>query len=367
MPSKKTPPSKKSKKAAPKKEAVGRFAALKNTVDKRFHAVKQRAQALLMRRPHRSFKRTLRRDYVRSLKLPGYWAFTNHVRKTLWQHKNTFILLALVYGTLTVVLVGMASQDTYTQLSHALRSTSSDIFKGSWGALGQAGLLLTTGVSGDFGASLSQAQQMCAVIIILITWLTTVWLLRAFLANKQPKLRDSLYNAGAPIVSTFMVAVFLVIQLIPIIVVILGFAALVPFGILDGGVESMLFWTIALLLIALSVYWMTSTFIALVVVTLPGMYPMQAIKTAGDLVIGRRTRILLRLLWLLLVTVLSWVVIVVPIILFDTWLKSVLPKIAWLPIVPSVLLVMGTLTSIWVASYIYLLYRRIVDDDASPA
>lgn len=367
MTAKKTTPSKKTKKIVPEKVTVEKHADPKSVMAQRFNMAKQRMQLFLARRPHRSFKRTLRRDYVRSLKLPGYWAFTNHVRKTLWLHKNTFILLALIYGTLTVLLVGMASQDTYTQLSQTLRNTSSDIFKGNWGAIGQASLLLATGVSGDFGASLSQAQQICAVIIVLITWLTTVWLLRAMLAGQKPKLRDGLYNAGSPIISTFMVALLAVIQLIPIIVVILGFAALVPFGVLDGGAESMLFWGVALLLIALSVYWLTSTFIALVVVTLPGMYPMQAIKTAGDLVIGRRIRVLLRMLWLLFITALAWVIIVVPIILFDTWLKSVLPKIAWLPIVPSVLLVMGTLTSIWAASYIYLLYRRIVDDDAAPA
>ena len=36
-----------------------------------------RTRAYLQRRPHRSFRRTYRRDYERSLALPGYWAFTN--------------------------------------------------------------------------------------------------------------------------------------------------------------------------------------------------------------------------------------------------------------------------------------------------
>lgn len=368
MPTKKSAPSKKKPVISKKKsDNLTTVQKAKLFVRRSRNEAVSRSRALLARRPHRSFQKTRRRDYVRSLKLPGYWAFTNDVRKTLLKEKKLIIGIALLYGALTVLLVGMASQETYTQLSSALRSTSSDIFKGNWGALGQASILVGTGVAGDFGTSLSQVQQMCAVILVLFTWLTTVWLLRAALAGRKPKLRDGLYNAGAPILPTFMVVLVLFVQLLPIIVSILGFAALVPFGILDGGVESMLYWAAAILLTSLSLYWLTSTFVALIVVTLPGMYPMRAIRIAGDLVVGRRTRILFRLLWLLLVIVLAWLVVMVPIILFDTWLKGVLPGIKWLPIVPVMLLVMSMVTTVWSASYIYLLYRRIVDDDAAPA
>jgi hypothetical protein len=337
------------------------------TVKKPYLSVVGRIHSLLLRRPHRSFRRTRRRDYVRPLRLPSYWSFTNSVRKMLWQQKTLFFWMVIIYGTLTVLLVGLAAQDTYTQLSDILRSTSSEVFKGNWGTIGQAGLLLATGITGSMSTHLTEVQQMYAVIIGVFTWLTTVWLLRAVLANRKPKLRDGLYNAGAPVLPTFLVALVLVIQLLPIVLAVIGFTALVPYGILDGGVESMLFWTVALLLTSLSLYWITSTFIALVVVTLPGMYPLQAIRTAGDLVIGRRVRILLRMLWLLLIVVMLWVLVMVPIILFDTWLKGMLTTIQWLPIVPVALLIMGTLTVVWSASYIYLLYRRIVDDDAAPA
>lgn len=326
-----------------------------------------RVRGILSRRPHRSFRRTRRRDYIRSLKLPGYWAFTGYVWKTLWQNKVLFIWLMLVYGLLTTLLVGMAAQDTYSELSGLLRDTGGEFFKGGWNSLGQAGLLLVSGMTGRLNMQLTDAQQMYAVIIGLFTWLTTVWLLRAVLAGRKPKLRDGLYNAGSPVLPTFLVMLALAIQLIPVAIVVIGFTALVPFGILEGGIEAMLFWAAALLLIGLSLYWITSTLIALVVVTLPGMYPMQAIRTAGDMVIGRRVRILFRLLWLLLVVAMAWVVIMIPLILFDTWLKGVLPAIEWLPTIPVALLIMGTLTTIWTASYVYLLYRRIVDDDAAPA
>jgi hypothetical protein len=203
--------------------------------------------------------------------------------------------------------------------------------------------------------------------LLLFTWLTTVWLLRATFAGKKPKLRDGLYNAGAPILPTFLVGLLLLVQLLPVALAIVGYTSASATGLLNGGIEAMLFWSVALLLGTLSLYWITSTFFALIIVTLPGMYPFQAIKTAGDLVVGRRIRILLRLLWVALIVAVLWLVIMVPIILLDTWIKGMLPAIEWLPVVPVALLVMSTLTVVWVASYVYILYRKVVDDDAAPA
>lgn len=328
---------------------------------------KVRIADLLARRPHRSFKKTLRRDYARTLTLPGYWAFTNYVRKTLWQNKKHFLWIMFLYAILTALLLGLASQDTYTQLADYLRQTSGDIFKGNWGQLGQASLLVASGALGQFNTSLTEAQQIYAVILIFFTWLTTVWLLRALLADKKPKLRDAIYNAGSPVIPTLMVGLLLVVQLIPIALAVLAFGVLVPFGLLDGGAEAMLFWVAATLLTLLSLYWITSTLIALVVVTLPGKYPMQAIRAAGDLVVGRRTRIMLRILWLIFTVVISWLLVMIPVILLDTWIKGVFKTIQWLPLVPIGLLFMGTVTVVWVASYIYLFYRKVVDDDAAPA
>lgn len=361
----------------PKKAAAAKTRVKKETKKTRlsprdwfrrtWERVKTQVSGLTARRPHRTFKRTLRRDYARTLKLPGYWAFTNYVRKTLWQHKKQFLWIMFLYAVLTALLLGLASQDTYTQLADVLRQTSGDIFKGNWGQLGQASLLVASGALGQFNTSLTEAQQIYAVILIFFTWLTTVWLLRALMAGRKPKLRDAIYNAGAPVIPTLMVGLLLVVQLIPIALAIIAFGVLVPYGLLDGGAEAMLFWVAAALLTLLSFYWISSTLIALVVITLPGMYPMQAIRSAGDLVVGRRIRIMLRMLWLIVTVVMSWLVVMVPIILFDAWIKGIFKAIQWVPLIPIGLLFMGTVTVVWVASYIYLFYRKVVDDDAAPA
>lgn len=332
-----------------------------------FTLIHTRSSALIARRPHRTFKRTLRRDYVRSLELPGYWSFTATVHKTLWSNRKLIASLVIVYALLSALMVGMASQDTYTTLTDTLRDTGGEVFQGNWGEVGKASLLFLTAMTGGLSQNLTEVQQVYAAILGLLVWLTSVWLLRNILAGHKVRLRDGLYNAGAPILSTFVVLIVMLIQLLPMAIALIGYSAASETGLLAGGVEAMVFWLAASLLTILSLYWITSTALALVIVTLPGMYPFKAIQTAGDLVIGRRLRILLRLLWMGLGLAIIWAVIMIPIILIDTWIKGILPDIYWLPIIPLALLAMSSITIVWSSSYVYLLYRGIVADDSKPA
>lgn len=326
--------------------------------------VRLRIAAFMARRPHRSFKLSRRRDYQRLLRLPGYWAFTHEVWRLIWNNKRLFGLLILWYIVLSGVIVGVASQDAYTQLSDAFKSAGQNVAGGNFGPLGQAGILYITAISGSISNQPDPAQQAYAGLLGLLTWLTIVWLLRAIMAGQKPRLRDGIYSAGAPIVATFLVFVVIVVQALPIAVASIGYAAAVATGLLDGGVEAMLFWATAALLVALSLYWISSSLIALVIVTLPGMYPVRALRAAGDLVAGRRLRILFRLLWMVLIAAVVWTVVMIPVILFDSWLTSVAPNTAAIPIVPYMLLILGSLTVLFMASYVYMLYRKVVDDDA---
>jgi hypothetical protein len=349
------------KKVPTKKERV--IATLK----KPFVAIKSRTSTYLARRPHRSFRLTRRRDYRRSLQLPGYFSFTNQVSKTIWKHKKVMLWLAVVYAVLTAVFIGVGSQDAYSTLTSTLQDTGSEIFQGNLGQLGQAALIFVSIGTSGLTSSPTEAQQLYVVILGLLVWLTTIWLLRNLLAGHQVKMRDGLYSAGSPIVATFLVTLVMVVQLIPVALAVIGYTSANSTGLLSGGVAAMLFWVAASLLTIMSLYWITSTFFALIIVTLPGMYPMKALKTAGDMVVGRRLRILLRILWMFGVILVVSAVILIPVILIDTGLTHLWPAVGNVPIVPVALLLIGVGTFIWSSSYVYLLYRRVVDDDAKPA
>ena len=324
-------------------------------------AQKARTNAFLARRPHRTFKLTRRRDAVRPVDLPGNIAFTKEVTQVLWNNKKIFGLLGLVYVLLLAVLVGVQSQDTYSTLSSTLQETGGEALSGSWGAIGQAGILLATIASSSISSEATEAQQIFFVMTFLLTWLATVWLLRNLLAGHKVKLRDGLYNSGAPIFSTIIVALFIAIQLLPIAIAVIGYSAAAGSGLLDGGAASMLFWLGAGLLAVLSLFWITSSLFAMIIVTLPGMYPYRAMRIAGDMVLGRRIKILLRWAWMALIVVLAWAIIMIPIILIDMGLKGLWPAIEWVPIVPITAMFVAAFSTIWAAAYVYMLYRKVVD------
>lgn len=338
------------------------MATKKQTTDKKKKYLSERRKDYLSRRPHRSFRFTRRRDYKRSLKLPGYWSFTNEVRATLWRHKALFAKLLGVYVILTILLVGMISQETYTTFSDNLAIINEDVLSGGIGTAGQTAALFGATITGSLNQTPSESQQIYGGFLFLLGWLTTVWLLRQLLAGHKVRLRDAIYSSGAPIVSTFIILLVILVQLLPLALALIAYGAAQQTGLLEEGFVSMAFWIIASLLALMSLYWVTSSFIALIIVTLPGMYPFVALKNAGDLVVGRRLRIALRLLWLALIALLIWAIILIPIIL----LAGVI-NIPWLPLVPITTVLLSSFTLIWSSSYIYLLYRKLIDDKAPPA
>jgi len=331
-----------------------------------FARLDARRRAFLSRRPHRSFRRTRRREYERSLKLPGYHAFTLQVFTELRAHVRTLILLVAFYAVLLVVLGGVTNQDSYTQINQLLSESSTTLAAGGWDKVGQAGLLLVASFASG-PSNLSTDQQIYLATVLVFVWLSTVWLLREYKLGRKPKLRDGLYNSGAPFISTLLLVLVLICQLLPVGIVALVYSALSSVGIVSAGFGSMLFWVFAAIVACLVLYWVTSTLIALVVVTLPGMYPLRALKAASDLVVGRRLRIMYRILWVFGTVLIGWLIVMVPLVLLTTWLQSVASWMSNVPIMPLAAALMTALTVVWVTSYIYILYRKVVDDGATPA
>lgn len=330
--------------------------------------IHQRVQFFMARRPHRSFQLTRRRDYVRSFAIPGYFAFTIEAGALLWHHKKTFLLMLAVFFVLIVLFGLMGSQEIYLQLKELLDETAPEsLFGGPTGEIGKAGVILFTALTSGLSGRVDTGQVVLSSLFGLYIWLTMVWLLRRYVAGKRARLRDGLYNAGAPILPTMLLLVVLMLQLVPgALAVIIGATAWQT-GLIGGGAAAMLLTVVFALIALLSLYWIVSTLVALVVATLPGTYPMQALTISGDLVVGRRLRLVYRTVWLLLLIVSSWVVVMIPVILLDGWMKSSFEQIHWLPIVPMALLLVGIATIMYACSYIYLLYRKMVEDESAPA
>lgn len=328
--------------------------------------LRQRRRDLLRRRPHRSFRRTARRDYRRSLAVPGYWALTAQTVALLRRHKWLFFKVALLYAIGMVVIAQLMAEDTYVQLREVVTAVQEEGLLGGatatllvfWGVLiGQ--------VSG--GGPTDTSTQVVAGLIGLFVWLTTIWLVRAVLAGNAPKLRDGLYNAGGPVLALVVLAIIGLLQLLPAAIAVLVYSAADASGVLAWTPVLMLAGGAVALIVVLSIYWMTATGFAMVIATLPGIYPLEAMKLAGDVVIGRRVRILLRMVWLIALLIVVWAAVLVPVILLDGIIKSWWPAVGAVPFVPLAALVMAAVSVVVLAVYIYLFYRKVVEDDSAPA
>ena len=330
------------------------------SVEGLFVALRRRMRQYLDRRAHRSFRLTKRRDIPKRIKIDGYFSFTKYVIKTLWQYRTTFLLLTMIHILLTSVFVGVIQQENYAGFSDVLATFGPDLLEGNFGTISQLSAQFGAIVTGGLSNELTPLEQSALAMINLMAWLVVVWLLRQLLAGNSVKLRDGLYNAGAPIVATICVFVVALLQLLPGALGIVAYAAAYGVGALTGGVEAMLFGLAALLLVILSLYWVTSTILAGVIVTLPGTYPMSAIRAGGDMAFGRRTALLKRLLWLGLALLILWAVVLIPIILLDNAVNK-----GWMPIVPVTVQLLTALSAVFATSYIYLLYRKLIDGDTA--
>ena len=326
-------------------------------------AINRRRKNFLARRPHRSFCKTGRRDYKRRLQLPGYWSFTNQVRLLLVRNKWLFLKFTALYSILSFVAIGILSQDNYNVLTSTLHTLGNSFFSGGLGQFSVNIAVFAGVVGGVFNTQLTPTQQVYSGLLVLLAWLTLVWLLRQIMAgHKNVRLRDGLYASGSPIVATFLLVMVVLVQIIPFVIAVTAYVAASSVNVLGSIFFDAMFWLVELLLVTASLYWITGSLMALIVVTLPGMYPWRALRVAGDLVVGRRLRLLYRLGWLVFTLFLLWLVVLLPAILVSN--ISLLKQI---PVVPIVVLILLSASMVWIATYLYLLYRKVVDDDTAPA
>lgn len=315
------------------------------------------------KRWHRSFRRSYREDYIRPFEGPGLLSHAVKTFQVIFKNWRLFLPLVLVIIVLNILLVGLMNEDTYVQFQKTLDETNSSFASGKeLGTFARSGLLLiSTITTGGLSQGMSDVQRVFAVLLFLITWLVVIYILRHTMAKQKIKLRDALYNALSPLLSTFIVLAVIFVQAIPAMVVVITYSAAVRTNFLSTPFYALIYFIFAALLLLLSIYLISSSLVALVAVSAPGLYPMVAINTASDLLAGRRVKFIIRLLYLVFVVAVIWVVVMLPLIALDLWLKSFLTGLAGIPFVSFELLVMTCFTVIYITTYVYLYYRRLLD------
>ena len=314
-------------------------------------------------RLHKSFRRSYREDYRRELEVPGIMYHIFATFKMIFKNWKLFLPLLVLSVVLAILFVGLMSESSYREFQDILDQNVKDMGMGDVGNFAKSGLLLiSTITTGCLSGESSESATVFAVIIFLILWLTTIFLVRHLLAGHKIKLRDGLYNAMTPLLSTFAVFAVAMIQCIPIFLLVIVYSAAVQTGFLNTPFYALVFFIFAMVMIVISGYLLSSSLIALVAVTVPGMYPMRALHAASDLMMGRRVKFIVRLIALIFALVIVWIIVMLPLILFDLLMRN----FEWtesIPFIPVCLLTMTCFTGIYISVYLYLYYRWMLNYD----
>ena len=241
------------KKKAEKKEKV-KFSRLKKLFSRKSTS------------PHKTLRRSYREDYRRETKMPGMMHHIMASFKMIFKNWKLFLPLLIIAVLINVVFVGIMSESNYAQFQDILDETSASVTGGDIGNVAKAGLLListitTGGLSGDS----SEAAMVFGVIVFLIIWLTTIFLLRHLMAGHKVKLRDGLYNGMSPLLSSFVVFVVIVLQCIPIFLLVIAYSAAVQTEFLSTPFYALVFFVFASLMVILSAYLLSSSLMALTI------------------------------------------------------------------------------------------------------
>ncbi len=312
---------------------------------------------------HHSFKRSYREDYRRDLNVPGFMSHAMTTLKILFKNWRIFLPLMIFVVTANIILVGIMSESTYETVQDSLDQSYEALQDGELGRFAKAGLLvISTVTSGGLSNSMTEVQQLFLIILALTIWLTTIYYLRHLLAGKTPRFRDGIYNAMTPVYSTICSALLVLVHMVPIFIFIIVYSAAVQTEFLNTPLYAFVFWLFGGLLLLLSCYLLPGSILAMVATSVPGIYPMAAINATTDLIQGRRTKFIMRIVFMVLFLGVIWVVVMLPLTYLDLILKDNILSGSELPIIPFMLQVMTAFSVMYATAYIYLFYRRMLDD-----
>jgi len=279
-------------------------------------------------------------------KLPSIYQIAKKSVDLIWENRKLFIAICITYGLLNLILVqGLASGTN-------IDSLKSEISKGFSGHLGS--LASSVGVFAELlsssGNSSSQTAGAYQVFLFIVISLAVIWTLRQIVAGKKIRMRQAFYQGMNPLIPFILVVLMFCIQLIPLVIGSALYSLAISSGVAITLIEKILFIIIFALFLSWSFYLLSSTIFAVYIVTLPDMTPLKALRSAKQLVKKRRIVIIRKILGMPVMLLIAAAIIMVPIIIVLTSLAQ------W------VFFVLTTLTLLLAHTYMYTLYRELLNE-----
>lgn len=282
----------------------------------------------------------------KSHKLPNFWQITKRGSLVVWENKNLFIGITLVYGLLNVLLAqGLANGNDVS----SLKQTLNQVFTGNFGSIA-TGLSVFVVLIGSAGNTTSQTAGAYQTFLAIIGSLAVIWALRQVISGKYPRIRDSFYRGMSPLIPFILVLCVIALQLIPLVIGSTIYSLVINNGIAVTVIEKIAWALIYGGLALVTFYMLSSSLFAIYIVTLPEMTPIKALRSAKELVKGRRWLVLRKVLCMPIILVVAAAIIMLPIIIILT------------PLAQYVFFILTMFSLIAIHAYLYTLYRELINE-----
>lgn len=260
----------------------------------------------------------------------------------LWNFRRTFVAIFLInlviyFAFIKAPVQGQDIQSIRDTVKTALGEGSENSVKGNLATLGAV-----------LGTSSGQSNSTVTTISVFMMSLIYIWAIRQ-LANKQKiTARDAYYQGLTPIIPVTLILIVISLQLIPFAAASFVYSIARSGGLFATGFEDLSFFIITLLIGLASLFMITSSVMALFIASLPGMYPLKALRAAKKIVQFQRLKVFRRIVALPVVLGIIYILGLLLTIRFIPNQTFLLAEIAQLLILPFVL------------TYLYKLYRSLI-------
>lgn len=240
--------------------------------------------------------------------LPNWWLLLKKSIALIAVNKKSILYFSVVYGFLNLLLVrGFSSpvdieaiQDTFSEL---LGEEAAGFASG----FAVFGLILNASTQGS-----SEIAQIYQSFLLVIAALALIWLYRQQQSGSKVTMKMAFYRGMYPIIPFILVLLVIGMQFIPALIGNFLYTTVVGNGLVFGFVEHAVWVLLLLSLMLFSLYMLSSSIIALYIVTLPEITPMVALRQARELVRYRRFSVMRKILAILLIVALLLVIVVLP-------------------------------------------------------
>lgn len=261
----------------------------------------------------------------------------------VWINKKKLLPVIIVHAVIYYLAIKTPTSilsigEIRESVQNALGKGSLNTWNGTLATLGTVVGLNTTSAS-------NASQQSISFIGMSLVY---IWMIRQIHNKQNFKIRDVFYQSFTPLVPVLLLLVIAAVQIMPFAIAGLVYSIARTGGIFVTGFEDMAFFVVAILMALISFYLLTTTIMALYIVTIPGMYPMRAFDSAKQLIIFKRFTVFRR-------------IIALPLVILALYFGSLLLVIRF---APSITLYFSEVISFLILpflhTYLYKIYRSLL-------